>query len=293
MSKSTLELKRERASNEPNNASAQFALAVALIDKESYDEALPLFIKTIELNPNHKEAFMYLVHVSRIMGNHDPAIQCLEKLIQKEDNALCYCYLGIIFKNKKEPFKAAPLLEKAIEIDDLNLKALKNLGIVYLQLNQIDKALNMFEEVLDLYPEDPDANSYKSLVYYHRGDYVTALSIAKQNIEQDPSSSVSYFTLGLTSQANGEYKEAALNFERSIESDALLLEAYDALGVLYYRDMKNLEGALKIFSKLKQVEPNYTFQHDYFEKAQDELKKISEQSTATSQEEILQNEDCI
>lgn len=122
------------------------------LKKDNPESAVKEFIKAIELNPAHIEAYMGLSVACRQTRSYDKAIETLEKLKKiKPDFAAAYIHLGSIYYNNKPDMKtrkyyismAIKNYEKAIILDPDNPDTYFRLAEIYKRIKKRDKAAEL------------------------------------------------------------------------------------------------------------------------------------------------------
>ncbi|HUB67206.1 MAG TPA: tetratricopeptide repeat protein [Candidatus Methylacidiphilales bacterium] len=114
-----MDLYRKALEFNPEYAQAHNNLGLALLHKDQVDEAVAEFQKTLEINPDFTEA-------------HDE--------------------LGVVRLGQGEVEEAISEFQKALKIDPYNPKAHVNLGMALLQKGQVKEAIAHFQEALRVKP---------------------------------------------------------------------------------------------------------------------------------------------
>jgi len=139
--------------------------------QQKYDEALEVFKRVIELNPNLGKAHLML---------------------------------GVVYNRKGEFEEAEKEYRKALKLDMSQInKAIThhNLGVIYLEeMGLYNKAISEYKTALKIYPKvDSAYNPYIGLAraYIAKGEYDEAIRYAKESIKSVPNEGKGYFNLGL------------------------------------------------------------------------------------------------
>jgi tetratricopeptide (TPR) repeat protein len=128
------------------------------IPKTLKGEVMTLKISSL-IGPEGPAQKAYLEEIHPLIGSQDKraeAINALEDFIKRYPNyATAYNNLGVMYYESGEKQKALSLYEKAVEIDDTNTAALKNLADFYLaEEGKLEEALKLYVKVLELNSED-------------------------------------------------------------------------------------------------------------------------------------------
>ncbi|MCD6490414.1 MAG: tetratricopeptide repeat protein [Thermodesulfobacterium sp.] len=113
-----------------------FLEGAKILTLKQFDEALEIFNKVLELDPNHTKAL--------------------------EARAVIYMQKGEIELAQND-------LEKAIEIESENARLYFRLGQVYYRKKDLDKALELFTKAIDLEPIYPAAYMARSQILREKG----------------------------------------------------------------------------------------------------------------------------
>ena len=87
--------------------------------------------------------------------------------------------------NKHRVSACVDHLNKAIEIDPEYLSALKDLGIVYVYMNQPEHVISTYQKILKLQPRSVDAYPYIGMAELARGEYGNAEASARRCLDID------------------------------------------------------------------------------------------------------------
>ena len=121
---------------DPNHSASHNNHGVIFLRLGENQKAKDCFERAIEINPNYTDAHNNLGNVFQELGENQKAKECFEKAIKINPNyADAHNNLGVIFKELKEYQKAKSCIEKALEIDPLNKKYMITYGDTLIFLN--------------------------------------------------------------------------------------------------------------------------------------------------------------
>jgi tetratricopeptide (TPR) repeat protein len=168
---------------DPQNAEGYFMLG--MIFKEMGDDAKAInsFQKAADLNADNKDAFIELGQLFT-KRNSPLALRYFDNALLLDSldlNALMgkAYYLQL---QKKIP-EAVALYRKAVEIDPHYSNALFNLGILYLEQNDLDKAYQHFDLIIKQSVTFYRAYYYRGFIEEKRGNKEAAIADYKQALE--------------------------------------------------------------------------------------------------------------
>ena len=192
-----------------------FKVGVSHFVKGEYEQAIPEFEKSIELEPNHTDSYYYL--------------------------GQCYLQMGIIEYNKKHIFKASslyrkankvaeeviPLYKKIIEDNPNDLNTFLKLGYIYEVksiipfIDEYENSLKYYLSALNLQSVSRDKNTgiyiYLNtrigIIHFQLEEYLKAISYLEKSLEAShpPNNPEVYYYLGISYDKIGE-KEKAEDF---------------------------------------------------------------------------------
>ena len=132
--------------------SMPFYTAAMEMKKNNPEAAAKKFIKAIELNPAHIDAYMGLADLYGQFSSYDKAIEVLEKLKSiKPDFTPAYIHLGSIYFDRKTGMKtrkyyislAVKNYEEAIRLDPSNSDVYFRLAGIYRLMKNMDRAAEL------------------------------------------------------------------------------------------------------------------------------------------------------
>ncbi len=162
--------KESKSASDPGRAERVqrlLAEAAQLLSQHRPGEAVALLLKARELDPENPVAAINLGGAYILQGKHKQAIPLLERASQLEpDNPMVWINLAAAYLGKL-PFSTPQMQDRAIEAFNralaLNPHAPHvnyNLGLIYLERNDIEQAALQFYAALEADPNDRDAETW-------------------------------------------------------------------------------------------------------------------------------------
>ncbi len=168
---------------DPQNAEGYFMFG--MIFKEMGDDAKAInsFQKSADLNADNKDAFIELGNLFTKRNN--------PLALRYFDNALLLDSLDLnalmgkayYLQAQKKTAEAVAIYRKAVETDPHYANALFNLGILYLEQNDLDKAYEHFDLITKQSPTFYRAYYFRGFVEEKRGNKDAAIADFKQSLE--------------------------------------------------------------------------------------------------------------
>jgi tetratricopeptide (TPR) repeat protein len=174
--------------NEEKEADFHYKMGSASLSEGNLQAAFVEFQKTLQLNPNYKDALINL---------------------------------GYIHLQFEEFEKAKGLFLRAISVDSEFSDAYTYLGITYIKMRQWKEAIGPLKKALSnvIYKTPGKAFYYLGMAYYRSGLFDDAIDAFKDSIRRSPSAPEAYYGLSLTYNKTGRYGDAAAIIERAIGID--------------------------------------------------------------------------
>ena len=200
------------------NVSLFSNLGIICQETQRTEEAISLYKKAIQINPNDPNAYTNLGGLHQNLGNLDEALtSTLKSLELKPDNPSAYMNLGNIYKDLGNLDQALTSTIKSLELKPNNPDAHMNLGGIYKDLGNLDQALASTLKSLELKPDNPTAHMNLGSIYKDLGNLDQALASTLKSLELKPDNPDAHMNLG------GIYKDLG-NLDQALASTLKSLE---------------------------------------------------------------------
>ena len=181
----------------PDDTGAWEGLAAVYGNQGMYDEALAMYERVLEIDPEDVEARLNSGYVSYNSGNYADTVRFLEPL--RDDmvsdpefvEILAFAYIRL-----EDRAKARQLYEDSLESDPENLFTHMNLAIMYTESGQDELALPHFLTVLELNPFDTEALNNIAITYMESEREQEAVPYLEKSKEIDPNNAITWLRLG-------------------------------------------------------------------------------------------------
>ncbi|MCX6353029.1 MAG: tetratricopeptide repeat protein [Bacteroidetes bacterium] len=181
-------------------------------EKDSFDKALPLFNKAIEMNPNFNKPYVNRAEIYRKFGQQFQSQNNIPKAIEQ-------------FNLAEKSFN------KALEIDPETYEGYLGRAILYSILQKIPEAGKDFRRALSIKPIFPEAHCSFGNYYDMTGNYDSALYQYGLAIEQKPEFFDAYSNKAKAQFRKKQFKEAIPDLDNCIRIKPEAGEPY------YYRSL--------------------------------------------------------
>lgn len=172
----------------PNNAEAHRLYSWLLSTTAQFERALTYIETAIELDPLSPRVNLDLAWMYLDLGWWDKAMQQFKNSIKLDpDVPMAYDGVGSIYRRVYGRLdKAVPWYEKVVEVDPGNSNALVWLGLLVLDLGDIEKAEYWINRSLDFAPDGYDTHIGLQILHVYRGDKNQASEYAQKILSANP-----------------------------------------------------------------------------------------------------------
>jgi protein kinase/serine/threonine-protein kinase len=205
--------------------------------KEDNDQAIELFKKALEIDPNYALACAgladaYFQKSSRFGVSEttmDQAIETAQKAVSLDPNlAEAYKALGTAYMGRGWRSKSIECMEKAVALDPNSFLASAALGNNYAQKGQFDRALPLLKRAIALSPAMADPYSKIGQCYFGLDEAGSAEEWIKKSLALQPDLDVANKYLISFYIAQGDYEQAIAQSQKFLSllpnsASALLL----------------------------------------------------------------------
>lgn len=120
-------------------------------------------------------------------GKYDEAVAVYEKLLELDpDSVPGHVWAAQAYTRKQEFDKAMPHLVRAAELAPDDAAIQYNAGAILLQLNHVQEGIDHMERAIEIQPEFPIAYKNLGFAYLRAQDYASAVKMLKRYLEQSP-----------------------------------------------------------------------------------------------------------
>ncbi|MCP3979126.1 MAG: tetratricopeptide repeat protein [bacterium] len=135
-------------------ADTHYSLATALADEQRLRDAVPHYVRTLQLSRDHLDAHIGLGVAMSTLGDLARAIPVLERALElSPDNARVLNNLGLAYHIRGDVPRAMQHYRRSIELDPDSEEVHYNLGQAFLMSGQAQSAKAEFLEALRIDPE--------------------------------------------------------------------------------------------------------------------------------------------
>lgn len=238
-----------------------FEKANALSDLQLHEEAIAVYERAIELNPEDSKYYFNKGNAFSELQRYDEAIIMYDMAIElNHENPNYYCNKGNILCALHNYEEAISLFRTAIEIDTECAICYFNLGTTFYYTHQYLEAVAMFNKAIEFDPKDADYYYNNGNALYNLRRLEEALGMYNRAIELKSGEVSFYNNKGLVLVALQRYEEAVAMYDRAIELNPGKASYYYNKGIAL-EDLQRYEEAIRMYNKAIEINPGDV---DYF-----------------------------
>jgi adenylate cyclase len=237
-------------------------------------------IRAAARGTNNLEAYLKYLQAAELIGRINPESNALGKQLAEEAIALdpeyAWAYhilgrshmidvwVGTSESPKESIGKAIKLVQKAIALDDTDVRAHSLLAFLYSMTRQHDKAIAQAEKALALNPNAAWAQFIVGKALFFAGRAEESIPQYKKAIRLNPIPPSSYpWSLGLSYAYTGQYEEAIAWCEKAVRQEPDDLLARMMMTVVYSLSGRDEQARAQAADVLR-IQPKFTIKN--FEK---------------------------
>ena len=247
--------------------------------EDKYDEAIPFYQKTIELDPEYNYAYYRLGIAFYYQKRYNEAKEKFQKVIKlKEDDIIYYrLYRADTLRFLGDIKGAIKDYEEVITRDPKNSYALNRLGLLYYTQGNNDLAEENYRKALKVNYRDDWAYENLGDLFLEQQNYDLATENYQRSIKINPGYAENHKNLGDVYFKQKKYNEAIQSYKKAIELDPKFFLAYEKLGDISLENEK-YDEAFNYYRQASEIEPEDTSAYEKLGDISVKQKKYAEAS---------------
>jgi tetratricopeptide (TPR) repeat protein len=200
---------------EPNYYRAWLMRGYGLYCVERYEDAQASYDKALELQSDSSDAWYYKGIIFADTNQINEALNCYNKAIEiQPDSVEVLCQRGYLLFIEENYEQALADFQQAIEIDINNIKAWYGKGDTLAKLQRDEEAITAYQKVLNL---EPKSSAWQNLVQIleNSGQRENAIAIYDQKLRFQPEDANIWNLRGLMLEKLNRHDEALIAFKEA------------------------------------------------------------------------------
>jgi tetratricopeptide (TPR) repeat protein len=239
---------------DPYSSEAWYVLGSGYLAQEKHKEALRAFDFAVTINENFSDAWIALMECNYELSNYETFISLYneqierfpKKIFEELEGLLAWSYhetsqsvksrevykevlnrdptdaeswysVGLTWQQENNFLNAIPYLEKAYELDSIEVDYGLVLATCYVATNNTEKWEALFEQLSTEFPFQPEVWLDWGVALYENGEINKALDITEQGLENSPRNPALLYRMGALCYLSGNQDVAILILERALE----------------------------------------------------------------------------
>ncbi len=240
---------------------ALHARANALARQGDSEQALALFRRAIELQPEYPELHNDLGVALAQQGQVEEAVQQFqEALRQKPEYPEALNNLANLLRTLGRFEEAVESYRRALAIRPDYPDASKNLGNALAEKDRLDEAITCYRAALRYNPGYAEVHNNLANALVRQGRFEEAIASYRRALQHSPTYTQAYNNLGNALADDGRLAEAVACYHEAIRLNPEYPEAYNNLGVVLDKQARHAEAG-DAFREAVRLRPDYAEAH--------------------------------
>jgi tetratricopeptide (TPR) repeat protein len=249
---------------DPDKALQYYTQAQEKYDKYLFEEAISLYTKAIDANPNDYQSYLWRGHSHYSLGYQngiikndrlEAAIIDYSKVLQLNPaEAEAYYYRASAKKLLNKLKESIPDFTMAIKYDPKRKEIYYFRGLTYYLLLNYVAAIEDFDKSIAQDPSHSGSYLFKAYSNFYLEDYSTAIAAFESTLSLDPNQAEGILYFGHCYYNTGDYQTALSKYQQVVAIDPTYAEAH-YWGANAYLQLQQVELAVKELKKALAIEP--------------------------------------
>lgn len=203
------------------DAYREYAKGIELHQRGRPQDAIPLFQRAVEIDPNFALAYVKMAVANGNIGRSNDrdvfakkALDLTDRLTPRER----YYIEGYYYSSRLEDTaKGIEAYSKAIELYPDHSASRVNLALLYMRTDQTEKCIEHYTLLRQRGFEFPGAAGNLSICYAADGKDADALAVLREYVERFPDVELGWMNLGLTQMTFAHFDEAERSLKKALD----------------------------------------------------------------------------
>ena len=245
----------------PRSPGYYFTFGNALTDQERFGEAISMYRRALELQPDLAVAHYNMGNVLKKQGRINEALTSYLKAVDLEPAAAePYYNMGNTFKDQGKSNEALSCYKKAIELRPDYAEARCNLGHVFQEKGELDEAVRHYEKTTQIMPDLVEAWYGMGNALKEKGTLEEAIFCFQKALVLRPDCSGAYNNMGNIFREQRRLEKAIFCYEKAVQIEPGNAAAYNNMGSAF-QDQGKVDMAIEKFDQALRLRPEHADTH--------------------------------
>ena len=219
----------------PSVATAWLNMGEVLLTRGRLDEAIGMFKRSAELEPDQVRVYSNLGDAYRKKGLMDEAEKALVRArTLNPADAVVRNNLGLVYVGQNLPLKARNEFERAVSMKADYAEPHNNLGLLSKMDGDTNRAVHEFREAIAINSLFRDAYHNLASTLEQQGNVADGIENYRRAIELKPDFAPVHNDLGLAYARINRIPDAVAEFEKAVQLEPAFAQAYYNLALCYF-----------------------------------------------------------
>ena len=240
-----LKASQKAARERPEDADAQYLLALALSGQRRTGRAIAVCEEAVRLNPGHAEALNLYGSLLSQNGRPEEAFEAYTDAARiAPDYAEAQYGIGNGHRGAGRLEEAVASYRRAVSMSPDYGAAYVNLGNVYREMERFEDAVSAYRKAIGVQPGLVEAYNNLGNLYTERGQFDEATSEYREAIRVRPEFTGSYYNLGVAYASSGRWEKAEEVFKDALKISPGDLRIRDAIQIVEAQKRESERGRI-------------------------------------------------
>ncbi len=199
---------------------AYLSMAQSYAGKEDYPKAIETYRESFTVEKPEALTYYQIGECYEKMQDYRPALINYRKALDLDpDLPEPWAGIGVIFDEEGNTKTAVRYLDRACQLDPLNIEFLLILAELHIKLGDYDLATACFAKIEEIDPNDPYLWTEHANMYVVKGEPDKAVSLLKTGLANVPDNSMILYRLVASLMLNKNIIQACYYLENALETD--------------------------------------------------------------------------
>ena len=185
----------------PQNTDVIFLMAQVSMSQNYFEDAIPLLESALQIAPGRADLLASLGESYFMAGKIEKAIEQFRKLLEIDNSARSYAFLGFSYRNLGRFDEAKQYFQQGLKLDPHNATCLFNLGFIAERQGEAEEAENFFQQTLKANPDFPDALLELANIRLAARKFAEAEELLRRYVKVSRAPATGYYKLAMAERS--------------------------------------------------------------------------------------------
>jgi len=192
----------------PQNIDIIFLMAQVSMSQNYYEDAIPLLESGLQIAPKRADLLAALGQSYFMAGKVEKAIEEFKKLLEVDNSARSYAFLGLSYRNLGRFDEAKQYFQQGLKLDPQNATCLFNLGFIAERQGETAQAEDLFQQALKANPQFADAILELANIRLAARNFTEAEDLLRRYVKVSRDPATGYYKLAMAERSLHETEAA-------------------------------------------------------------------------------------